>query len=132
MLINHWKYLAAAGLMASAFFCGTNAWQPASVEAAPWIDLNYDGAHTYWTVDKGSVYGAGTSASPLCIQAEHEDDRGGGNAIGTRFYSFKQVNGVWKYRYYGYTGKGGKIPYTSWYNVSGDQLANDILYVALN
>lgn len=126
------RKLTTACLATVAIFAGLQLMQPSIVAASPWIDLNYDGAHSYWSVDKGSVYGRGTSSSPLQIHSEHIDDRGGGNAIGTRYYSFKQENGVWKFRYYGYTGKGGKIPYTSWRRVSSDQLANDILYIALN
>lgn len=132
MFINHWKHLAVAGLMVSAFFCGAGAWQPAPAEAEPFINIDYSG-NTYWLVDKGSIYGAGDSSNPLHIYAEKEEDHGSVSvAITGRHYYFKQVNGVWKYRYYGYTGKGDKIPYTSWRKVSGDQLANDILYIALN
>lgn len=133
MFTNHWKHLAVAGLVASAFFCGANAWQPVTVEAAPFVYIDQSD-NTVWLVDKGSIKGEGTSSSPLQIYAEKDADYGNGptEAITGRYYQFKQVNGVWKYRYYGYTGKGSKIPYTSWNNVSGHQLANDILYIALN
>lgn len=131
MFINNWKHLAVAGLMASAFFCGAGAWQPAPAEAAPIINIDYSG-DTYWAVDKGSVNGNGAPSAPIHVWVEQKEGDSEVNTISARYYSFVQENGNWKFRYYGYTGKGGKIPYTRWRNVSGDQLANDILYIALN
>lgn len=131
MLKNKICHLSLEILLVSAAYCGPQLIQPATISAAPYIQIDYNSSNgTYWAVDKGSVTGIGTPQSPYSINAEWIDRWE--NCIGTRFFDFKQENGVWKYRYHGYTGKGGKIPYTNWSRVSSNKLANDILYIVLN
>ena len=53
--------------------------------------------------------------------------------VGEHVYTTsRKKNGIWKYRYESWSGKGGYNGFTKWYRVSDDQLANDILYIILN
>lgn len=100
--------------------------------AKPFINIDYgehEGKmHVWWMVDKGSVKGQ-PPASPLSIRAilcDNYTDRE------CRDYKFQQKNGQWYFRWDGLTGKSSPISSGSdWKEVSGDRLANDVLYIAL-
>ncbi|MDD7057333.1 MAG: hypothetical protein PUI26_11100 [Selenomonadaceae bacterium] len=100
-----------------------------STFADPCIKLDY-GQSYYWLVDKGTLSTYGKISQPcLCIRAYRETPY---CSEGYRNYRFTQVNGVWKFCYDGYTGKTQYIPAGNWEPVAGNQLANDILYIATN
>lgn len=121
--------LAAFILIGAQFVGGTNV-----VSAHPNIKLDYGesymGDSVYWWVDKGSLIAGGTVSHPtLRIMVTKESDR---EVFLGRKYTFTERNGVWKYYYEAWNGKGTYLGNTTWHDVSGDQLANDILYIAIS
>ena len=102
----------------------------AVVNAAPWIDLGYGNSHgAKWSVDKGSLTACGhIPHSTLRIKASLCDEY---SEWEQREYRFTKQEGIWKYMWTGYTGKHSYISSGgNWEKVSGNRLANDILYIA--
>lgn len=104
------------------------------VFASPCIRLDYGEmvghTHVFWCVDKGSIAQKGSIEHPVWNVTVEKDDENA--SWGTRIYYFTQKNGIWKYRYESWSGKGGYNGFTKWYKVSDNQLSNDILYIILN
>ena len=112
--------------LAGAQIMGTSV-----VNAAPWIDLGYGNSQgkATWAVDRGSLTAGGKIPHPIIlIKAVLSDEY---SEWEEREYRFTEQEGVWKYMWTGYTGKHSYISSGgNWEKVSGNRLANDILYIA--
>ena len=114
-------------LIASGVGCAI----PEQVSAAPFVKLDYGETnghiHYFWTVDQGSI--SSHNGDPT-VEVSKDDDYAN---MGYRKYYFSRTsNGDWMYCYEEWTGKGARKPDSSWYLVSDNRLANDILYIVLN
>lgn len=95
-------------------------------EAAPMVKLGYyeDGpySNSVYSVDRGTLMTKGKMNAPklvVTVAVEKND------TLKSVEYQFCQQNGVWKYMWFRSNGKDSGI----WQSVSGNRLANDILYV---
>ncbi|WP_033170593.1 hypothetical protein [Selenomonas sp. ND2010] len=121
--------LVACCFGAAITLTGLHLMQPSVASADPWIDLGYGKYQATWSVDRGSLMASGRIPNTvLRIHAVLADDYA---EFEERDYRFTQQDGTWKYMWTGYTGKHAYISSGSnWQRVSGDRLANDILYIA--
>ena len=116
--------LAGFMLLGVQFAGGTS-----TATASPVITLDY-GESCVWLVDKGSCIAMGKIGhTQLAVTAQYADQYA---VQKTRKYYFTQQNGTWVYRYEEWRMKEKKRDYPTWKRVSGDQLANDILYSITN
>lgn len=109
-----------------------------SAFALPNVNIDYgetfNGHHSWWAVDKGSLKHGGKSSRPedwtwVDIQASYVNYY---YEIEARKYHFVSTKNGWKYSWKGWTGKHAPISSEHEELVSNDRLANDILYVALH